>query len=422
VRRALGGLTVRGRGFVAAGATVLVIGLFSRQPDIVRVSVFLLACPLLSLAMVSSARLRMAARRDLAPARIAAGESARVTLTVENQGRLPTGVLLFEDELPYTLGAGPRFVVDRLAPQTARSVAYNLNCERRGRYRLGPLRMRLVDPFGLCELTRSFTATHRLVVTPRVEPLPQVGLSGEWAGGGEEVLRLVAAQGEDDVTTRPYRLGDELRRIHWPTTARLGQLAVRREEQPWQARAVLLLDTRRRAHRGDGSASSFEFAVGAAASIGMDLGGRGFGVRAISDTGAELTDTEDLLDALAGVEGSTGRFLEPGLQALRRDGGEGLAVAIVGRLEAEDVDELAQFRHLVGWGVLVAVNPPEADGPALGGWYDQLVDAGWRVLLARKGTSLATLWAAAGRRVERPLPVGELGAVGARGHLRGVSG
>ena len=393
-----GGLTVRGRAFVAAGATALLIGLFSRQPDVVRISVFLLACPLASLGMVSSARLRIAARRELSPGRVAAGESTRVTVTIDNEGHLPTGVLLFEDELPYTLGAGPRFVVDRLAMRSARSVAYTLNCDHRGRYRIGPLRMRLVDPFGLCELTRSFSATQRLVVTPRIEQLPAVGLSGEWAGAGEDVLRLVAAQGEDDVTTRPYRLGDELRRIHWRTTARIGQLAVRREEQPWQARAVLLLDSRRRAHRGDGSSSSFEQSVSAVASIGVDLGSRGFGVRAVTDTGSELTESEDLLDALAGIEPSSGRTLGAGLAALRRDGGEGLAVAVVGRLEPQDVDDLVRCRHLVGWAVLVAMNAPEESGD----WHDQLADAGWRILVASPGIPLSTLWAGSGREFDRP--------------------
>ncbi len=51
---------------------------------------------------------------------------------------------------------------------------------------------------------------------------------------------------------REYRLGDDLRRVHWASTARTGDLMVRREEQPWQSRATVLLDTRRMAHAGIG--------------------------------------------------------------------------------------------------------------------------------------------------------------------------
>ena len=82
---------------------------------------------------------------------------------------------------------------------------------------------------------------------------------------------MTAAAGDDDVIPRAYRDGDELRRVHWRSTARYGELMVRREEQRWQDRAVLILDSRRSAHIGSGPSSSFEFAVSAAASIGVHL-------------------------------------------------------------------------------------------------------------------------------------------------------
>src|SRR5947209_9048920 len=92
------------------------------------------------------------------------------------------------------------------------------------------------------------------------------------------VSRSIATAGEDDAATREYRLGDDLRRIHWRSTARRGELMVRREEQPWQSRAVLLLDCRQSAHQGDGPLSSFEWSVSAAASIGLHLAHGGFTV------------------------------------------------------------------------------------------------------------------------------------------------
>ncbi len=191
--------------------------------------------------------------------------------------RLPTGLLLVEDTLQYALGTRPRFVLDRVEAKGIREIDYKVRSDLRGRYSIGPLSVRITDPFGLVELARTFTATDSLVVTPQVIPLPYVRLSGEWAGGGDSRTRSVAAAGDDDVAPRDYRQGDDLRRVHWRSTARYGELMVRREEQQWQSRGALLLDTRRPAHRGEGPRSSFEVAVSAAASIGVHLAHEGSG-------------------------------------------------------------------------------------------------------------------------------------------------
>jgi len=110
-------------------------------------------------------------------------------------------------------------------------------------------------------------------------------LTGRWAGAGDNRTRDLLGGGSPDVTTREYRLGDDLRRIHWPTSARSDQLMVRREEQEWQSRCTLLIDNRRISHRGHGAASSLETAVSAAASIIRNLVAEDFEVRLVSATG-----------------------------------------------------------------------------------------------------------------------------------------
>ncbi len=124
-------------------------------------------------------------------------------------------------------------------------MAYTVRADVRGRYEVGPLVVRLTDPFGLCELTRSFPSVDKLTVIPQVVALPSVRLAGEYAGTGDSRARSVAVHGEDDAATREYRRGDDLRRVHWKSTARVGELMVRREEQPWESRATVVLDTRR---------------------------------------------------------------------------------------------------------------------------------------------------------------------------------
>src|SRR5207244_11657470 len=150
---------------------------------------------------------------------------------------------------------------------------------------------RRTEPFGLCELIRSFTTVDKLTVIPQIHPLPMVRLVGEYAGTGDSRARSVAVHGEDDAATREYRNGDDLRRVHWRSTARVGELMVRREEQPWESRATVVLDTRTRAHRGEGPTASFEWAVSAIASIAVHLREGGYRLRLVTDL-ADIDATE----------------------------------------------------------------------------------------------------------------------------------
>ncbi len=418
MRDALRGLTTRGRSFLAAGVTVFVTSVLLGQHDLLRIAVLLIALPLVSAAVVARTRYRLASERRLSSARTPAGSPCTVTLRLDNISRLPTGLLLVEDRVPYVLGSRPRFVLDRVQPRGRREVSYQLRSEVRGRYQLGPLSLRLTDPFGLCELQRSFTRRDILIVTPQVQPLPLVPLSSEWTGSGESRARALASAGEDDAATREYRYGDDLRRVHWRSTARRGQVMVRREEQPWQSRATLLLDTRALAHRGEGPASSFEWAVSAAASIGVHLVKNGYHVRLLTDTGGGVassgrdasavgSDFEGaLLDTLSVIDPSGQPTLASATNSLRRSGGDGLLVAILGSLEAEEATRMARLRtgSIAAVAVLLDTatwgnRPARADSATSYEGSELLLrGAGWRVVPASAGDALADLWPEAGRR------------------------
>ena len=410
-RLALRSLTLRGRCAAAAGVTATLTGLTLREADLVRLGVLLLALPLVAATFVVRTRFRLSCTRRLEPARIAAGSRSRAVLRIENVSRMPTGLLLVEDTIPYVLGGRPRVVVERLAPRRPIDVGYQLTGEARGRYRVGPLTVRLLDPFGLCELPRAFSTVDTLVVTPRIEALPDTSLRGEWGGAGQSTSHAVATSGDDDVATREYRHGDDLRRIHWRTTARRGELTVRREEQPWESRAAVLLDARLIAHRGDGPASSLEWAVSAAASVGLHLAHRGFDVRLVTDSGGEVSSSSlgsagfdgALLDVLAALTASTGQSLHIGAEATRRAGGQGLIVAIVGALQADDAERLARLRasdRATGVVLMLdtdtwtaAPSPRSASRTQVIG---MLAAAGWQVVEVHRGDSVARVWASLG--------------------------
>jgi uncharacterized protein (DUF58 family) len=415
--KALSGLTTRGRSFVAAGSTAIVCAFVLGERDLLRAGVLVLALPLLSALVVSRTRYRLACARLMEPSRLAVGHEARVDLRLENVSRLPSGLLLVEDRVPYTLGGRARFVIDRIEPQGFRELGYRVRSDVRGRYRVGPLTVRLADPFGLVELVRSFSVADRLTVTPPIVSLPAGRLSGAWTGGGESLARAIANAGEDDVTPREYRHGDDLRRVHWRSTARRGELMVRREEQHRQSSGTLFLDARRNAHFGEGPGSSFEQAVSIAASLGVHLGRTGMGLRFVTDTGDTLAPSAAfegaLLDALAAIRTSTGRSLTPGLAALRAAAGpgregDGLVIAVFGTLTPEEARLVATARRGTATYIAVVVDPRVADpDPATATGLDKtgrlLRGAGWRVAIVPSAQVLASVWADTDQTAEEPI-------------------
>jgi uncharacterized protein (DUF58 family) len=440
-RAALGGLTTRGRSFVAAGVAAAICAYVLGQSDLLRVGLLLAVLPVVCVAVLYRTRYRVAGSRRLAPSRVPAMSEARVHLRVDNVSRMPTGLLMLQDRVPYVLGPRPRFVLDRVEPGGHREVSYRVRSDLRGRYPLGPLQLRLTDPFGMCELTRSFSSFDTLTVVPRVEALPAVRLAGEANGYGESRTRALAFAGEDDVIPRGYRHGDDLRRVHWRSTAKYGELMVRREEQPHRARCTVLLDTRGIGYFGAGPDSAFEWAVSAAASISTHMLERGYAVRLLTDTGSSVPgpegtagfggDSSDmagvLLDTLAVVEHSDGESLSAAYDVLR-SATEGLLVALLGDLDEEQALSVGRMRQRAGsaiafvldsddWLARDAVDPdapdeppqaeePEEDGTQRG--VRMLREAGWTVVEVRAGDALPELWRMADRyRVREESPEGQ---------------
>ena len=350
MRSWLAAFTTRGMSFLAAGSAAALAGLFLGERDLVSVghpaagAAAVLRAGRRPGALPPQLRPQYLARRASPP-----GRPRRRRLRLENVSRLPTGLLLAEDAVPYALGTRPRYVLNGIERGGSRELSYPLRSDLRGRFVVGPLEIRIADAFGLVEFGRSFSASTTFVVTPKVVPLPRAVVTGSWLGDGDGRARAMAAAGEDDVVPRAYRDGDELRRVHWRSTARYGELMVRREEQQWRNRVLLLLDTRRGAHAGSGAASSFEFAVSAAASIGVHLAHEGLGGQLVTDTGAvgAAGAFEDvLLNSLAVIKPSRGQDLGPGVAALRST--SGLLVAVIGRLSPGAARQLAASRRDTG--------------------------------------------------------------------------
>ncbi|MFF1606734.1 DUF58 domain-containing protein [Amycolatopsis sp. NPDC058278] len=405
--RALSGLTTRGRCLLAAGIAAAVCSFVLNERDLLRVAVFVVALPLLVAAFISATRLRIGATRTLRPQRVAVGGNGEVQLELWRSGRLPAGEILLEDGVPYALGSRPRFVVERLPHDRRVALRYPLQPVLRGIQQVGPLRATITDPFGLCEFERELIGHSRLVVVPRVVPL--WGLpSGAGIGVGDDgTVRLHAGQGEPDVIVRQYRQGDDLRKVHWRSTARRDEIMVRVEERPWRGGTTVLLDHRAAAHHGAGPAASLEWAVAFAASAALHLRRSGHRVRLVSEHGVTLADTPGeggdhydhvVLDALAALQPAHQRDI-----TLAGDPAEGQElIAVLGTVSTEAVHELTQYRPrgIRSLAVLLdtptwsaGVSAPEQRAAATEDSAALLRAAGWGVIVAGPGSPMPQVWA-----------------------------
>ncbi len=370
----LAGTTTRGSSFLAAGIAAAFTGYLLGERGLLCVGIALIALPLLAAAAARRGQYRLGTSRIIRPPRVPAGHTATVTLRLENVSRAATGLLLAEDAVPYALGARPRYVLDTIERNGTRELTYPLRSDVRGKFEIGPLQLRVADAFGLVEVSRSLSGRTMFIVTPRVVPLARTVISRSWAGEGEGRARLASMAGEDDVIPRAYRDGDELRRVHWRSTARYGELMVRREEQRWRNRATVLLDGRSISHMGTGAGSSFEMAVSAAASVGVHVSQEGL-------TGQFITESEVirggpffedmLLDSLAVIRPSGARTLDRAFKELKISGA-GVIIAVMGKMSVAEARQLAACRSEGSQGIALlldvatwaeAASPRGSEGP-----------------------------------------------------------
>jgi uncharacterized protein (DUF58 family) len=394
---------------LAGGVATAACAVLLDERDLLRIGVFVALLPLLSTLLSGRTRRAVRVERVLHPARVAVGSRLKVELELRG-GRLLT-TLRLADTVPDAAGAQPdappRFTVHRLGRSVERGgraavIRYPLRPVLRGSHRIGPLTASSTDPLGLAQFSHELAAPSTLLVVPRVVPLrglpPALG-SGEGTPGAALAHQ---GQGASDVLIRPYRQGDELRRVHWRSTARHDDLMVRLEERPWRGGITLLLDRRDGAHRGRGAASSLEYAISLTASIYAHLVARREPVTLVAEDGVPLLgagaapDVDRMLDVLAGLRPSaradlTGPGLTPGSDVLavlgevgpgqvaglqaRRPGGGGHAIL----LETSSWDPAARS------GVPAAGAPAEATAGVLR-------NTGWQVTVAGAWTTPEQAW------------------------------
>ena len=224
--------------------------------------------------------------------------------------------------------------------------------------RLGPLIVTAGDPFGVARRSAPGVGDAEVIVRPRIhEIVAPVAAGGRVAAGDEDAgVRSIASDlGHEFLTLRNYELGDDLRRVHWRSTARTGELMIRQDESRWRSRAAVVLDVAAGAHDDH----SFEVAVEAAASVMARLVRLQRRVELITGTGAVLGtgggSRHEAIDRLATVALDPDDHLPTVLESVGTRRGVDLVVAVLGRASPDTLRALAS---LAGIGVVLVLTQP----------------------------------------------------------------
>jgi uncharacterized protein (DUF58 family) len=342
-------------------------------------------------------RVPLRVHREVAPSRCSRGDDALGVVTIGNLGRFPTHRLAATDWC-----GGPLTVrIPRLGPGASYRASYFLPTNRRGETPVGPLKLSAVDPLGLFRRVRAYGQPATLLVHPRTVPLAILpsgrtsnvdGPTSDTAPSGTVTFHAL----------REYAFGDDLRHIHWRTSARTGTLMVRHLVDSSLPRTTVLLDNRAESYADD---EQFEVAVDITASLALAAARAGFPIAIVTADGPYFT--ADGGRAEAGGRGEAGALLKqlalvqagpPASLALlvesMRPGRSGGSLSVVtGRADPAELERLASVRARFDRTVLVrtgtdlpplpaglpvtAIEAPDLDGFA----------AAWRRLAGSRATA-----------------------------------
>lgn len=339
-------MRARVAGLVALAVVGLAVAVVLGWAEVLAVSagllVLVVATPLLRLP-------RSASWADVsAPTRVTRGDPAEVVVRVSVPHGPTTWVSAVDDS------GGSRTWLPSRDPEA--DLHWPIDTSRRGLYGGGPSRLEAGDPFGLRRRVLATRTPTPVLVVPRVhaaDPATSRGRLDDGASGERE--------GSDQFhSLREYVVGDPIKLVHWPTSAKVGTLMVRRTVEttvPW---LLLVLDVNERAYDTAGAlfadfdADAFEETVDEAASWAWWACGPHQRVllttTSLTAPSVEVTAATrpSALDALAVVEPvASGACGAARVAALARRQGVGRIVLITGRRTETSAAWVASWKRMV---------------------------------------------------------------------------
>jgi len=302
-------------------AVLLVLGLVFHLNLLVYAMYVLGGVLLLGRFLAHSWTENLAARRAGAAEVCEIGDSIRVTVEVENRGRLSVPWILLEDSMPTAAlypgrrrlqVEGPRVALTRLASGETETVfEYDVKFLQRGYFQFGPMLVETGDVFGLHRRYQLMTEPQFVLVFPKVLPLQGYNLASRRPIGEIRVTHRLFEDPTRLAGVRLFQRGDPLNHVHWRATARTGQLHSRVYENSRVAGATFLLDFHELGYRGSVGAGSAELAIVTVAALAnaVFLQGQQIGL---------VTNGRDAADRIR-EEGWQGEFLNRSMAREKAD-------------------------------------------------------------------------------------------------------
>jgi uncharacterized protein (DUF58 family) len=368
-----------GVGTALIGAALCLIGALAHWAPLVVLGAGMLVIVAGCVAYVLR-RPRVSLERAVEPPRVEKGLPAIAVVNASNLSRRTLSPIPIEQKL----GSTPIYaVLPRLRRGETGQRTYRLPTTRRGVYEIGPIEIPRADPFGLCQTVQSLGEPQLIAVHPRLlslRPLP-TGASRNLEGPSSD------SSPQGTVTfhrLREYAVGDDLRTIHWLSTARLGKLVVRHNVDTAQPYTVVLTDLDPQRY----SAEAFEEAVDVAASVLTSMAAAKSPVQLRLSSGKHLggpaqTETATLVDHLTEVVPQVQGSLSSELSLLRRERGGTALVVVTGRLDLETLPLIASLRRRYDHIVVASLISQPTAAP---------IYPGLTILVARTADELARAW------------------------------
>jgi uncharacterized protein (DUF58 family) len=391
-------MTRRGWLTLLLGAATYVVAWLFGAKALYPVATGLVLAPLAAVAWVWLAAGPMRLQRRAGKGVLLEGGDVWVGLDVQPESRIPAaGIAITE-----TIARFGDQVTTLSRTGTGYRGTYVLERVPRGRYVVEQARATVDDPFGLARMDVELDARGSLLVYPRLVPLDRLfSESGAHAQDGRRLL-LRRPSGFDLHSVREYEQGESLRKVHWKTTARRGQLMVKELEDAPRDEIAVILDA-------DASAvveDSFDVQVRAAGSILRAHAAHNrravLAVNSASRPSVRVTSLDgDWLAALAVLAEAEADGTRPVVEMLSRESGPASraveTVVITARLSGALATKLVQ-RSLAAQGISIvwvdsasfAGRPTKVEPELL-----RLQAAGVAVAVVRRGDSLAAVLGAA---------------------------
>ncbi len=188
---------------------------------------------------------RLHVRRRL-PERVMAGDTFVVTMELENRKSwLSAWMMQLKDEVTHTSGTlSPEVLFVRIPPRGVMRGHYQLRLRERGRYHFGPVAVLTRFPFGLVERGVGLDVDDEILVYPRLGHLrPNWRHKLPFSAALASRLKPSLGPFHDEMhRLREYRPGDDVRMIHWRTSARMNELMVQEYHESRDRDLLLIVD------------------------------------------------------------------------------------------------------------------------------------------------------------------------------------